>query len=73
MEYLRIGRIGFYYVTPDGREGGVWDKEEGTWLALDEAARRQVRNGLRIAADQRTPELLQLPLSITANDQGAQP
>jgi hypothetical protein len=73
VEYLRIGRIGFYYVTPDGREGGVWDKEEGTWLALDEAARRQVRNGLRIAADQRTPELLQLPLSITANDQGAQP
>ena len=72
VEYLRIGRIGFYYLTPDGREGGVWDKEERTWLALDEPARRQVRNGLRIAADQRTPELLQLPLSITANDQGGQ-
>ncbi|BCB62590.1 hypothetical protein HaloA020_32910 [Halomonas sp. A020] len=73
VEYLRIGRIGFYYLTPDGREGGVWDKEERTWLALDEPARRQVRNGLRIAADQRTPELLKLPLSITANDQGGQP
>ena len=73
VEYLRIGRIGFYYLTPDGREGGVWDKEGGEWLALDEPARRQVRNGLRIANDQRTPELLQLPLSITANDQGGQP
>lgn len=73
VEYLRIGRIGFYYLTPDGREGGVWDKEGGEWLALDEPARRQVRNGLRIADDQRTPELLQLPLSITANDQGGQP
>ncbi|WP_404374702.1 DUF3450 domain-containing protein [Vreelandella aquamarina] len=73
VEYLRIGRIGFYYLTPDGREGGVWDKESGGWLALDERARRQVRNGLRIADDQRTPELLQLPLSITANDQGGQP
>ncbi|WP_311063818.1 DUF3450 domain-containing protein [Halomonas sp. DWK9] len=73
VEYLRIGRIGFYYLTPDGREGGVWDKESGEWLMLDEAARHQVRNGLRIAADQRTPELLQLPLSITVNDQGGQP
>jgi len=73
VEYLRIGRIGFYYLTPDGREGGVWDKESGEWLALDEPARRQVRNGLRIVNDQRTPELLQLPLSITANDQGGQP
>ena len=73
VEYLRIGRIGFYYLTPDGREGGVWDKEGGEWLALDEPARRQVRNGLRIVNDQRTPELLQLPLSITANDQGGQP
>lgn len=72
VEYLRIGRIGFYYLTPDGREGGVWDKEGGEWLALDEPARRQVRNGLRIADDQRTPELLQLPLSITAHDQGGQ-
>lgn len=67
VEYLRIGRIGFYYLTPDGREGGVWDKASGEWQALDESARRQVRNGLRIADDQRTPELLSLPLSIIAN------
>lgn len=66
VDYLRIGRIGLYYLTPDGREGGVWDQQRGEWLALEELARREVRNGLRIADDQRTPELLQLPLSITA-------
>jgi hypothetical protein len=66
VDYLRIGRIGLYYLTPDGREGGVWDQQRGEWLALEERARREVRNGLRIADDQRTPELLQLPLSITA-------
>lgn len=71
VEYLRIGRIGFYYLTPDGREGGVWDKASGEWQALDESARRQVRNGLRIADDQRTPELLRLPLSIIATDNTA--
>ena len=72
VEYLRIGRIGFYYLTPDSREGGVWDKTSGEWQALDERARRQVRNGLRIADDQRTPELLRLPLSITADEHGGQ-
>ncbi|AQU82110.1 MULTISPECIES: DUF3450 domain-containing protein [unclassified Halomonas] len=66
VEYLRIGRIGFYYLTPDGREGGVWNTDSGEWQALDESARREVRNGLRIADDQRTPDLLRLPLSITA-------
>ena len=68
VDYLRIGRIGFYYLTPDDREGGVWDRTNGEWLALEENARREVRHGLRIADDQRTPALLRLPLSIIAND-----
>lgn len=66
VEYLRVGRIGFYYLTPDGREGGVWNGERSEWQALDEGARREVRHGLRMADDQRTPDLLRLPLSITA-------
>lgn len=74
VDYLRVGRIGFYYLTPDAREGGVWDAANHEWLPLDERARREVRNGLRIAADQRTPDLLRLPLSITvAEQQGGQP
>lgn len=72
VEYLRIGRIGFYYLTADGHEGGVWDAQSDAWQTLDERARREVRNGLRIAADQRTPELLQVPLSIRAAQQGGQ-
>ena len=63
VDYLRLGRIGFYYLSPDGRQGGVWRAGEREWQALDEAARRQVRNGLRIARDQRAPELLRLPIS----------
>lgn len=69
VEYLRIGRIGYYYLTPDGREGAVWETESGQWQALDERGRREVRNALRIADDQRTPELLYLPLSITAEQE----
>ena len=63
VDYLRLGRIGFYYLTPDGRDAGVWDAKEGRWAALDEAQRSEVRNGLRIARDRRAPELLTLPVS----------
>ncbi len=74
VDFLRIGRIGFYYLTPDGREGGVWDAERSAWQPLEEKYLREVRNGLRISNDQRAPELLTLPLSVSANDpQGEQP
>ena len=63
VEFLRLGRIGFYYLTPDGRDAGVWDTQEDGWVALDEAQRSEVRNGLRIARDRRAPELLTLPVS----------
>ena len=63
VDYLRLGRVGFYYLTPDGRDAGVWDAKEGRWAALDEAQRSEVRNGLRIARDRRAPELLTLPVS----------
>ena len=74
VDFLRIGRIGFYYLTPDGREGGVWNAESGEWQSLNDEYLREVRSGLRMAEDQRAPELLTLPLSVSANDQqGEQP
>ncbi|SDM56936.1 Protein of unknown function [Franzmannia pantelleriensis] len=63
VDYLRLGRIGLYYLTPDGREGGAWLAEEADWAPLDDQQRREVRKGLRMARDQRAPELLQLPVS----------
>ncbi|OWV28441.1 DUF3450 domain-containing protein [Halomonas campaniensis] len=74
VDFLRIGRIGFYYLTPDGREGGVWSAQSGEWQSLDEEYLRELRSGLRMAEDQRAPDLLTLPLSISVNDlQGEQP
>ncbi|WP_318153415.1 DUF3450 domain-containing protein [Halomonas sp. ML-15] len=63
VDYLRLGRVGLYYLTPDGREGGVWLAEDADWAPLDDQQRREVRKGLRMARDQRAPELLQLPVS----------
>ncbi|MFG6159701.1 DUF3450 domain-containing protein [Halomonas sp. 1390] len=63
VDFLRLGRVGFYYLTPDGREGGVWKADEQAWQPLDKASRRRLENGLRIAREQRAPELLTLPVS----------
>lgn len=64
VEYLRLGRVGFYYLTPDGDEGGVWKAASGGWQPLNEAQLAEVSKGLRIAREQRAPELLALPVSV---------
>ncbi len=72
VDFLRLGRVGLYYLTADGREGAVWRSDAKRWQALDEAARVELRHGLRIARDQRAPELLTLPVSrpITPANEG---
>ena len=65
VDYLRLGRLGWYYLTPDGQQGGVWRSKEQTWQALDDEALGEVRKGLRIAREERAPAMLDLPLSVT--------
>ncbi|WP_262927271.1 DUF3450 domain-containing protein [Phytohalomonas tamaricis] len=72
VQYLRMGRMGFYYMTPDGRQGGVWNAAQHTWQPIDGEVLEAVRNGVKIAADQRSPELLSLPLSVEVQ-RGDQP
>nr|WP_269438643.1 DUF3450 domain-containing protein [Halomonas sp. IOP_31] len=65
VDYLRLGRLGWYYLTPDGQQGGVWRSKEQAWQALDDEALGEVRKGLRIAREERVPAMLDLPLSVT--------
>ncbi|MDH4573043.1 DUF3450 family protein [Salinicola acroporae] len=64
VDYLRVGRTGWYYVTPDDRAGGVWSVADGNWEALNGDQINEVRRGIRIAQDQSAPALLQLPASL---------
>ncbi|WP_129141638.1 DUF3450 domain-containing protein [Modicisalibacter coralii] len=68
VDYLRVGRLGWYYLTPDGDRGGVWQADAHRWQPLDGGALREVRKGLRIARDERAPALLDLPVSLTPED-----
>ncbi|WP_245391854.1 DUF3450 domain-containing protein [Salinicola aestuarinus] len=64
VDYLRVGRTGWYYVTPDDHAGGVWRVAEGEWQALTREQIDAVRRGIRISDDQSAPELLELPASV---------
>ncbi|WP_246131649.1 DUF3450 domain-containing protein [Pistricoccus aurantiacus] len=69
VEFLRVGRVGWYYLTPNGHAGGVWKNASREWVFLAEGELKSLRNGLRIARDQRAPELLILPASLSIKDQ----
>jgi len=63
VDMLRIGRVGLYYLSLDGKHAGAWDRTTGRWEVIGGSEKGEVRRGLRIAKDKLAPALLELPLS----------
>lgn len=72
VDYLRLGRVMFFYQSLDGREQGYWDVEGQAWAALPNGYRRTMEQGMRMARQQQTPTMLRLPLPPVA-EQESQP
>ena len=68
VDMLRVGRIGLYYVSLDGKYGGYWHKAEKKWLALPGGEIHSIRQGLRIARKQGAPQLLRIRLPAPERD-----
>jgi len=62
VEFLRIGRVALYYQSRDGLSSGYWEKNEKRWLPLAADYNQPISRALRVARDQVTPELLNLPM-----------
>ena len=62
VEFLRMGRIGLYYLTLKGDEGGYWDSDSKQWVKLDESLRESLDKAIRIAKKQTPPDLITLPV-----------
>ncbi len=63
VDFLRIGRVGLYYLTLDRKEVGRWNPASDAWETLPSRYNLPIRNGLRIARKQAAPDLLRLPVS----------
>ncbi|MBW3566383.1 MAG: DUF3450 domain-containing protein [Proteobacteria bacterium] len=62
VDFLRVGRVGLYYVSLDGSLLGTWNREIRQWETLPGEYRTHVAEGLRIAREQAAPDLIKLPL-----------
>jgi len=53
VDYLRLGRVMFFYQSLDGREQGYWDAQNQAWTALPNEYRRTMEQGMRVARQHR--------------------
>ncbi len=61
-DFLRVGRIALTYLTTDGSKGGYFDLNERQFLKSSGSIRRATEDGLKIAAKQAPPALIQIPI-----------
>ncbi|MES9939655.1 MAG: DUF3450 domain-containing protein [Candidatus Thiodiazotropha sp. 6PLUC2] len=64
VDFLRLGRVALFYQTLDGKQGGVWDNQQRSWLKLDSSHMAELTRAIRIARKQLPPDLMVLPLVI---------
>ncbi|MCW8885347.1 MAG: DUF3450 domain-containing protein [Motiliproteus sp.] len=64
VTFLRVGRIGLYYLSLDGQQAGRWHHPEQQWQNLPTAQLASLQQGLLIAQKRATPDLINLPVSL---------
>lgn len=63
VEFLRVGRVMLFYITPNNDRIGYWDREQEAWLTLPSRYTKAIREGIRVAKDLVAPELIAIPVS----------
>jgi hypothetical protein len=63
VNFLRVGRITFVYLTLDESEAGVWNQEKRAWEVLPGEYRSSIKKGIRIARKYTGSDLIRLPIS----------
>ncbi len=62
VEFLRIGRVAFYYRTLDGITSAYWNNETREWDLLPAEFGRNISDAIRVAGNQVAPQLMRLPM-----------
>ena len=63
VDVLQMGRVALMYQTPDGEETGRYNADAGQWEAVDDLYKTPVQNGIRMARQQLSYDLLTLPVA----------
>ncbi|WP_448382158.1 DUF3450 domain-containing protein [Desulfosoma sp.] len=62
VDIFRFGRLGLFFLSLDGRQGGFYDPAAGAWQPLSAVHKQALQTAIDIAAKRRPVELLSLPL-----------
>jgi len=62
VDFLRVGRVGLYYLTLDRSSAGIWNNQSATWELLPAQYTASLDYAVRIALEQAPPNLIELPM-----------
>lgn len=62
VEFLRVGRVMLFYITPNNDHVGYWDREQEAWQRLPDRYTQAIREGVRVAKDLVAPRLIAMPV-----------
>lgn len=64
LDFLKIGRVAFFYQTKDQTRSAIWNQEAGEWQELPDRFNGAVRTGINMAREVIPPEILVLPVLL---------
>lgn len=68
VDFLRIGRVGLYYLSLDGLQGGYYDNSSKSFKSLEAKYIKNVKQALKIAKKHSAPDVLILPINSSRID-----
>lgn len=71
VNFLRIGRMAFYYQSRDGRRSALWLPQEQRWHALSDTQNQQISEAMLMAKQLKVPALMSLPVPQQILSEGA--
>lgn len=70
VNFLRVGRVGLYYLSLDGKRAGMWDAAASAWRELPQEYIADIQSAMDIAQKLAPPDLIRLPLPTVAAQKG---
>lgn len=62
VDFLRIGRVAFYYQTLDKQESAIYDLKSNSWIKLDKDYNTNISKAIKVARKKLSPDFLSLPM-----------
>ena len=69
VNFLRVGRLGYYWLSIDGQQAAIWKQGEG-WVQLEEKWFQPLRQAIAVAAGNIAPDIMTLPRPDQASVEG---